>query len=159
MSWKEASDGPPTRRHRVILPLSGVHRGTLAALRYAHTLSDDITAVHVSVDPDATEKVRAKWELWGDGVRLVILDSPYRTLLEPLLDYIHELTPRLQPSETITIVVPRFVPGKRWHNILHTQAATALREALIREPNIVVTEVPYLVDENGNDNPVEIAGA
>ncbi len=150
LSLDRFGEPPPTRRHRVVLPISGVHRGTLAALRYAHTLSDDITAVHISVDPDATAKVRAKWELWGDGVRLVILDSPYRTLLEPLLDYIQEMTARLQPNETVTIVVPRFVPGKRWHNLLHTQAATALREALIREPNIVVTEVPYLVDEPGN---------
>lgn len=148
LSLDRFGEPPPTRRHRVVLPISGVHRGTLAALRYAHTLSDDITAVHISVDPDATAKVRAKWELWGDGVRLVILDSPYRTLLEPLLDYIHELTGRLQANETVTIVVPRFVPAKRWHNVLHTQAAAALREALIREPNIVVTEVPYLVDDS-----------
>ncbi len=141
---------PPTRRHRVILPLSGVHRGTLAALRYAHTLSDDITAVHISVDPDATEKLRQKWEVWGDGVRLVILDSPYRTLVEPLLEYIQEINALRQPNETITIVVPQFVPGKRWHNLLHTQAAAVLRDALIRERGIVVTEVPYLVEANGN---------
>lgn len=140
---------PPNRRHRVILPLSGVHRGTLAALRYAHTLSDDITAVHISVDPEATERLRQKWEVWGDGVRLVILDSPYRTLVEPLLEYIQEINALRQPNETITIVVPQFVPGKRWHNLLHTQTAAVLRDALIRERGIVVTEVPYLVDANG----------
>ena len=69
----------------MILPISGVHRGTLAALRYAHMLSDDVTAVYVSIDPDEAEKFQQKWEQWGDGVRLVILDSPYRLLLEPLL--------------------------------------------------------------------------
>jgi amino acid transporter len=139
---------PPTTRHRVILPISGVHRGTLAALRYAHTLSDDITAVHVSVDPEAAEKLRQKWEIWGDGVRLVILESPYRTLVEPLLDYINEINARRQPNETITIVVPQFVPAKRWHNLLHTQTASVLRSVLLREPGIVVTEVPYLIEEN-----------
>lgn len=142
---------PPMTRHRVILPISGVHRGTLAALRYAHCLSDDITAVHVSVDPEAAEKVRQKWEIWGDGVRLVILDSPYRTLVEPLLDYIAEINARRQPTETITIVVPQFVPPKRWHNLLHTQTASVLRSVLLREPGIVVTEVPYLIEENAPD--------
>jgi hypothetical protein len=64
------------RRHRVILPISGVHRGTVAALAYARALSDDITAVHVSLDPDAAEVITRKWGLWGNGVRLVILESP-----------------------------------------------------------------------------------
>jgi hypothetical protein len=74
--------GAPARiaRHRVILLVSGMHRGTLAALRYALTLSEDITAVHVSMDPAEAEKVKQKWETWGDGLRLVILDSPFRLL-------------------------------------------------------------------------------
>lgn len=77
--------GAPGRvtRQRVILPLSGVHRGTLAALRYARTLSDDITAVHIGMDQAEIDSLRRKWESWGDGVRLVVLDSPYRLLLEP----------------------------------------------------------------------------
>ena len=75
-------------RIRVIMPISGVHRGTLQALRYARQLSDDITAVHISIDAKDTAKVEDKWEHWGDGIRLVILDSPYRLFLEPLLEYI-----------------------------------------------------------------------
>jgi amino acid transporter len=140
-------DGAPPRiaRQRVLVPISGVHQGTLVALRYARALSDDVTAVHVSVDPDEATRIQAKWDIWGDGVRLVILDSPYRLLLEPLLAYIDEIAAQRQPHETITIVVPQFVPRRRWHNILHTQAAFLLRLALLYRPGVVVTDVPYQV--------------
>ena len=133
-------------RHRVILPLSGVHQGTLVALQYARALSQDVTAVHVSIDPVEADKVKQKWEMWGDGVRLVILDSPYRLLLEPLLSYVEEIAAHRQPNELITIVVPQFVPKRWWHNLLHTQAAMTLRLALLFKPGITVTDVPYHVD-------------
>jgi amino acid transporter len=133
-------------RHRVILPISGVHEGTLAALSYARALSDDITAVYVSIDPVEAESIRSKWEIWGEGVRLVILDSPYRLLLEPLLDYIGEVSAKRQPREMITIVVPQFVPRTWWHNLLHTQTATWLRFALLFKRGIVITDVPYQVE-------------
>jgi hypothetical protein len=123
-----------------------VHEGTLAALSYARLLSDDVTAVYVSIDPEAAEVIRKKWEKWGGGVRLVILDSPYRLLLEPLLDYIGEITIKRQPKEMVTIVVPQFVPRKLWHNLLHTQTATWLRLALLFRPGIVITDVPYQVE-------------
>jgi amino acid transporter len=132
-------------RHRVILPISGVHQGTLKALRYARALSNDVTAVHVSMDSAESDKVKEKWETWGDGVRLVVLDSPYRLLLEPLLGYIEKLAVERQPNELITIVVPQFVPRRWWHNLLHTQAAIMLRLALLFKPGITVTDVPYHV--------------
>ena len=137
---------PPTIvRHRVIIPISGVHRGTLAALRYARTLSDDITAVHVSIDPVQAERVQDKWEFWGDGVRLVILDSPYRLMIEPLLDYIEDLAEERQDNEIITVVVPQFVPKQSRYNVLHTQTATLLRKHLLTREGIVICDVPYLV--------------
>jgi amino acid transporter len=132
-------------RHRVILPVSGVHRGTLAGLSYARMLSDDVTAVHVSMDAAEGAALRRKWETWGEGVRLVILDSPYRLLLEPLLQYVEEVAAQRQHNETITIVVPQFVPRRWWHNLLHTNAATLLRFALLFRRGIVVTDVPYHV--------------
>jgi hypothetical protein len=133
-------------RHRVILPVSGVHRGTVQALRYARALSDDVTAVFVSTDPAATEAVQRKWGQWGSGVRLVILNSPYRLLLEPLLAYIQEVADRRQPNEVITIVVPQFVPHRRWHELLHSQTAVLLRLALLFRHGIVITNVPYHVE-------------
>lgn len=140
--------GPPQRmsRHRVIMPISGVHRGTVAALRYARSLSDDITAVYVSMDPAEAERVRSKWEWWGEGVRLIVLHSSYRLFLEPLVGYIEEIAAQRQPNETITIVVPQFVPRRRWHNLMHTQAAMWLRMALLFKRGVVVTNVPYQLE-------------
>lgn len=140
--------GPPpiVRRNRVILPVSGVHRGVLAALRYARSLSDDVTAVHVTVDPEEAEQLRQKWDTWGEGVRLVVIDSPYRLLIEPLLGYIEEVLKNRQPNETVTIVVPQFVPRRWWHNLLHTQAALLLRLALLYRRGVVITDVPYHVE-------------
>jgi amino acid transporter len=137
--------GMPARivRNRVILPISGVHRGSLLALRYALTLSSDITAVHVAADPESIAKLERKWGQWGNGVRLVVLDSPYRLLLEPLLDYIKKVAVLRQPSETLTIVVPQFVPCQWWHQLLHAQTAVLLRLALVNYSGIVITNVPY----------------
>ena len=134
------------KRHRVILPISGVHEGSLAALSYARALSDDVTAVYVSINPAEAESIREKWEVWGEGVRLVILESPYRLLLEPLLDYIGEISAKRQPREVITIVVPQFIPRTWWHNVLHTQTATWLRFSLLFKRGIVITDVPYQVE-------------
>ena len=139
--------GLPARqtRHRVIMPVSGIHQGTLEALRYAKLLSDDVTAVHISIDADETEKVQKKWKTWGEGTRLVILDSPFRLLIEPLLEYLKEIIDNRQPNETITIVVPQFIPSKRWHNALHMRTANFLRQELLSRPGVVVTDVPYQV--------------
>ena len=139
--------GPPVRvdRHRVILAVSGVHRGTVAGLHYARSLSEDVTAVYVATDPEAATAVQEKWGYWGAGVRLVILDSPYRLLIEPLVGYVRELAARRQPNEVMTIVVPQFVPEQGWHNILHAQTAIMLRFALLFQPGVVITSVPYQV--------------
>jgi hypothetical protein len=125
------------------MPIGGVHRGSLGGLSYARALSSDVTAVYVSLDPEEAERVKVKWEQWGEGVRLVVLDSPYRLLYEPFLQYIEEISALRQPNETITIVVPQFVPHRRWHNLLHTQTALFLRMALLFKPGIVITDVPY----------------
>jgi amino acid transporter len=139
--------GPPPRvdRHRVIIPISGVHRGVVAGLTYARALSEDVTAVYVSTDPALTEGVEKKWGLWGGGVRLVVVNSPYRLLVEPLVDYIRQVAERRQPNEVITVVVPQFVPRRQWHNVLHAQTAMMLRLALVFEPGVVITSVPYQV--------------
>lgn len=133
-------------RQRVIMPIGGVHKSTLAALRYAKTLSDDITAVHVSIDPVESKRVQEKWELWGDGHRLVILESPYRLFIEPLLSYIEELDEAKAPNEIISVVVPQFIPKHLWNVWLHTNTADTLRRVLLYRKDIVIMEVPYQVD-------------
>ena len=137
----------------MILPISGVHRGTLAALRYARSLSDDVTAVHVSVDPAEAEALRQKWELWGEGVRLVILDSPYRLLLEPLLEYIETGSPtsasRTRSSPSWCRSSCRAAGGT---TCCTRRPPCSLRMALLFRPGIVITDVPYQV---GADVPDE----
>jgi len=151
LSLEDFGVPPRLSRHRVIVPISGVHRGTVAALRYARALSADITALYVSTDRAAAEAVQRKWGLWGSGVRLVILDSPYRLLIEPVLDYVQDVARTRQPSEVITIVVPQFVPRRRWHNLLHSQTAVLLRLALLFQRDIVITNVPYQVGREEGD--------
>jgi amino acid transporter len=146
LSLDDYAEPPLQTRHRVILPIGGVHRGTLAALTYARALSSDITAVYVSLDPAEAERVQQRWDWWGKGTRLVILDSPYRLMIEPLLKYIAEISAQRQPNETITIVVPQFIPKHWWANVLHAQTATWLRFALLGQRGIVVTDVPYQVE-------------
>ena len=138
---------PHAIRHRVIMPVSGVHLGTLAALRYARMLSDDVTAVHITIEPADAERVRQKWETWGEGVRMVMLDSPYRLFIEPMLDYIADIAAQRQPGETITIVVPEFVSDNKLTAALHTNTAEILRGQLKHQHDIVITNVPYHVHE------------
>ena len=130
-------------RNRVIMPIGGVHNGTLMALKYARTLSMDVTAVHISIDSKETDKIEQKWNHWGDGIRLVVLHSPYREFLEPLLEYIDQISDVLSPNEVITIVVPQFVPRLWWTRFLHTRTAETLRKALMARDSIVILEVPY----------------
>ena len=130
---------------KIIVLISGVHRGSLAALNYAKSLGPDVTAIHVSIDSEESEKVREKWETFGGGTRLVILDSPYRLLIEPILDYVQKMLSIMQRNETLTIVVPQFVTSHWWENLLHNQTAVLLRRALMFKPRLVILEVPYQV--------------
>lgn len=137
---------PAIKRQKVVMPISGVHRGTLNALRYAQSLSKDVTVVHVAVDAAAGEKILLKWQRWAPDVNLVVLGSPYRLLLEPMLRYIKNLADDRKPNEIITVVVPEFLPRVWWHSWLHTRAAQLLRMKLLFTSGVVVVEVPYVVD-------------
>ena len=111
LSLDNFQSAPHFNRHRVIVLVAGVHRGSLTALSYARSLSTDVTAVHVSVDQTEAEKVREKWAVYGEGTRLVILESPYRLLVEPIMEYIEGLLAIRQPNEMLTIVVPAVCPS------------------------------------------------
>jgi amino acid transporter len=137
---------PRIARQRVIVPISGVHQGTLAGLRFARSISDDVTAVYVSMEPEEAEKIQSKWSIWGDGVRLVMLDSPYRLLIEPLMEYIQALCKIRQRNEVIIVVVPQFVSRHWWTGALHNQTAFLLRLGLLLRPGVVIIEVPYQVE-------------
>ena len=145
LSLENYSSRPGTIRHRVILLVAGVHRGSLAALKYARMLSSDVTAVYVSIDPEEVPKFSEKWAIYGEGTRLVILNSPFRLLIEPIMAYIETIIKIRQPNEMLTIVVPQFIPGRWWENLLHSQTALLLRFGLLFKPGIVIVEVPYQV--------------
>ncbi len=132
-------------RNRVIMPIGGVHNGTIKALKFAQTLSDDVTAVHISLDPKEATRIEQKWSLWGESNRLIILHSPYRTLIEPLLEYVDQISKVTLPNEIITIVVPQFNSKHWWTKYLHTRTAETLRKALLNRDDIVIIEVPYQV--------------
>jgi len=127
---------------RVLVPVSRIDRATLNALAFATSISADVTAVHVSVDPEDVKEMRAAWERWGGPVNLVILESPYRALMAPLMAYI-EATDRADPGEPTTIVLPEFVPRHFWEYPLHNQTALRLKLRLFFRRNTVVVDVPY----------------
>ena len=133
---------PDKKHNTVIVPIGGVHRAVVQALEYARTLSDDVRAVYVDVDPHATQEIREDWTRWGNGVRLEILASPFRSVMEPLLEYI-ELTDQERPDDFITVLLPEFVPARWWHHLLHNQRALLIKGALLFRRNIVVISVPY----------------
>ncbi len=129
--------------HEVIVPISGIHRGVIAALEYAKSIAPHhVTAVYVNLDDETTQKLREKWEQWGSGVNLVVVASPYRSLQRPLLNYIDRIK-RSSPGEVVTIVLPEFVPAKWWQNLLHNQNTLFLKGALLFKKGVVVTNVPY----------------
>jgi amino acid transporter len=138
------SDWHPEERHdnRVIVPISGVQRAVVSALDYARTLSSDVRAVYIDVDPAVTTRVRTDWDKWGRGVPLIVLASPFRSLMEPLLEYIEQLETE-HPDDYVTVVLPEFVPARWWHHLFHNQRALLIKGALLFKPNTIVTSVPF----------------
>lgn len=130
------------RHNAVLVPVSGIQRSVVRALDYARTLSPDVRAVYVDVDPAATEQLRRDWDVWGRGVPLVVLASPFRSLLEPLLAFIAEVD-AARSDGYVTVVLPEFVPARWWHHVFHNQRALLIKGALFFKPNTVVTSVPF----------------
>ena len=145
LSLENGTERPRITRDRVIILVGGVHQGTLAAIRFARTIAEDITAVHIATDPQEAEKIQHKWEEYGEGIRLVILNSPYRLMIEPLLEYMERIEAVKKQNEIITIVVPRFIPKRWWANFLHMRTAETLRKVLLNRDDVVIVEVPYQV--------------
>jgi amino acid transporter len=132
--------------HEVIVPISGIHRGVIGALEYAKSIAPHhVTAVYVNLDDEATQKLREKWQQWGSGVNLVVVASPYRSLIRPFLNYVDRVK-RSSHGEIVTIVLPEFVPAKWWQNLLHNHNSLFLKGALLFKKGVVVTNVPYHLD-------------
>lgn len=132
----------PTRQ-KIIIPIASLTRVVAQTIDYAKTLSPDIVAVHAGVDEERAEKLKTKWEEYEPDIPLVILPSPYRSILDPIIDYIDEQEKMTAPRELITVLVPEFVTHKRWQYFLHNQTGLMLKTALLLRKNIVVASVPY----------------
>ncbi len=140
-------EGPPEFQHTVLVLIGDVHRGVVRAVQYAKTLAAPaahVRAVYVEANPAGTAKLEEKWGKWGLGVPLVVLASPYRSLLRPLLDYIDQIQSR-GDDQMVTIVLPEFLPRRWWQHVLHNQTALVIKGALLFRKNTVVTDVPYLL--------------
>ena len=130
----------------VLIPIGGIQRAVVEALRYAETLSNDVRGVYVDVDPAATDQVRREWATWGGRATLIVLPSPYRSVMEPLLEYIEQVENERQ-DDYVTVILPEFVPARWWQHLLHNQRALLIKGALLFRPNTVVTSVPFHLAE------------
>src|SRR2546426_2625171 len=125
----EGLAAPPELRHTVLIIVGDLHRGVVRAVQYAKTLaapSVAVRAVFVETDPAKTAKLEEKWARWGLGVPLVILNSPYRSLLRPLIEYLDALQAQ-GDDHMVTVVIPEFLPSKWWQHVLHNQTALLVK--------------------------------
>ena len=137
---------PPHREQRVVVPINGINRAVIQAVKFGRTMSPDIRAVFVTEDPEAGDELRARWERQIPGVPLVIVESPYRALISPVLAYLDVLDQAWPPDKEapITIVVlPEYVARHWWDRLLYNQTAKRLKAALVGREHTVVADVPY----------------
>jgi hypothetical protein len=127
-------------------------------LRYAQALSNDVTAVHVATDVPRADEIEAAWPTWGRGVPLTIVESPYRSLTKPLLQYLAELK-RHEKAEVVTVVLPEYVPDTWWQHLLHGQSAQFLKLSLLFTPGFVVTSVPVHHDDEDDEDELAEVGS
>jgi amino acid transporter len=148
---------PDDIAHTVIVPIAAVNRVARQTLAYARSISENVTAVHITDDEAEIERMRDAWTALGTDVPLVIIESPYRSLVSPLLSYIDEVD-RQRPDDTLTVVLPEFVARHWWEQLLHNQTALRIKAALLFRPGTVVTSVPYHLERNGARPPRPAAG-
>jgi amino acid transporter len=134
---------PPPMTNTVLVLVGDLHKGVVRAVQYAQTLSPSAKAVYVETDPERTRRLEERWGKWGLGAPLIVLNSPYRSILGPLLDYIDQLQRQGGPNHVVTIVLPEFIPARWWQQILHNQTALLIKGQMLFRKNVVVTDVPH----------------
>lgn len=142
-------------RHTILLLVPGVHRGMMPSVHYARSFGgQDVRGVYIEIDPEKTQETLLRWSVYAPDIPLVILESPYRGIIEPLLTYIDEVE-REREDDVITVVLPEFVTEKWWTKLLHNQTGLMLKWALLFKPGIVVTNIRYYVDTRARlDHPL-----
>ncbi len=143
---------PPSLRPisptRVVIPISGVHRGMVNAVMFAQSISPNVTAVFVEMEPGSSSRVSEEWKEWWPDIPLVVIPSPYRSLIAPLLEYLEKTDAEHNDGQLAVVVLPEFVTNSWWQNLLHNQTAFLLKAALLygrRKSGWerVVIDVPY----------------
>jgi amino acid transporter len=134
-------------QHFIVL-IESMNKSVIKTMSYAKCLSKDIVAFHISVDKEATEKLIQRWEEYNCGVPLIVRESPYRNIIQPLIEYIESEEHSSKPGDIITVVMPQFIVSKWWEAALHNQTAIFIRNSLLKHRNIAVVTVPYLIEED-----------
>ena len=138
----EGCEPPPPLKHTVIVLVGDLHRGVLPALQYAKSISADPYAVYIEQDPEKTGLLQEKWKRWGQGMPLIVLPSPYRSLLIPFLRFLRRLQHK-DEHHLITVVLPEFIPAKWWQHLFHNQTALLIKGALLFWRGVIVTDIPF----------------
>jgi amino acid transporter len=138
----------PPGHHHVLVLVGDVHRGVLGAVRYARAMSPAARAVYIEVDAESRRRLEQRWATWARDMPLVVLQSPYRSVLGPLLEYVDRLQQEA-PETLITIVLPEFVPVRWWQQLLHNQTALLIKGAMLFRRGVIVVDVPYHLAANG----------
>ena len=133
---------------RVVVPISGVHRGDSDAVDFALSISQSVTAVYIELEPGTGEQIQEKWGQWWPEVPLVVVPSPYRSIIEPLLRFLDELDTQQDDGQLAAVILPEFVPAKWWQSLLHNQTAWFIKTALLYRRRYlgyqrVIMDVPY----------------
>ncbi|WML42663.1 APC family permease [Neobacillus sp. PS3-40] len=134
----------PVEGNVIIVPVAGITRVVENSVNYAKSLTDQVLAVYVSFDREDEKRFEEKWEKWQPDVRLVTLQSHYRSILQPLSKFIDTIEHKASESNyRVTVLIPQFIPKKSWHNILHNQSSVLIRAYLIFKKNVIVATLPY----------------
>ncbi|MCI0402184.1 MAG: APC family permease [Acidobacteria bacterium] len=134
---------PEELRHTAVIPVpASPNKMVLAAIEYARSISKDVIAVHINRDGEDREQLQRQWHAWTPDVPLVVLDSPYRAITQPLMRFIDEIH-NWRDEDVVTVVIPEFVTSRWWHHFLHNQTTAFLKVALLFKPHVVVTSVPH----------------
>ncbi|HVA24469.1 MAG TPA: APC family permease [Chloroflexota bacterium] len=149
---------PAAIRHTIIVPVADLNRPAISTLAYARSISPNVTAVHIAEDEDSARAFRERWQAWGDKVPLVTIESPYRSIIGPLLRYIDNIDRQEDKTDTITVILPEYVTAHWWEQLLHNQTALRVKAALLFRPGTVVTSVPYHASRRSDQSPRPLVG-
>lgn len=135
-----------TLRHTALVPVSGIHQGVIDALSYALSISKDVRACYVEINPAATANLIREWQESLSNIPLIVLPSPFRSVITPVVDYIASVETELK-DEIVTVIIPEFVVTRWYHQLLHNQTAILLTLALRSRKRTVVTSVRHHLHE------------